>query len=149
MNVKTFLSCLSMTFAVLLVGCAGAPLAKPEADVLAKLMKPVPDKAVIYVFRSQPVSAPWQIKVTLDGKDMGKTGADTYFRWPVEPGEHMIISYTENADGLVINAEPGRIYYVWQDIDMGFFQPRSKLRLVDRATAEIELRNSYLLDGRS
>jgi hypothetical protein len=149
MNVKTLLSCLSLTFAVLLVGCAGAPLAKPEADTLAKLMKPAPDKAVIYLFRSQPVSAPWQIKVTLDGKDMGKTGADTYFRWSVEPGEHMIISYSETADGLVINAEPGHIYYVWQDIDMGFFQPRSRLRLVDRATAEIELEDCYLLEGKS
>jgi hypothetical protein len=133
----------------LLAGCGSAPLAKPSVDTLAKLMKPVPDKSVIYVFRNEPESAPWKIRVTLDGKDMGDSGANTYFRWTVDPGEHMILSYTENVAGLVINAEPGRIYYVWQETKMGFFQPRSELKRMDRTTAEIALRSCYLLEGKS
>ena len=76
---------------------------------------------------------------------MGETGANTYFRWTVSPGEHIILSYTENVAGIVINAEPGRIYYVWQETKMGFFQPRSELTRMDRITAEIALRSCYLL----
>jgi hypothetical protein len=66
------------TVLALLAGCA-TPLAKPPADTLAKLMQPVPDRAVIYVFRNEPESAPWAIRVTLDGKGW-QSGANTYFR---------------------------------------------------------------------
>jgi hypothetical protein len=146
---RSLFACAIVIVVALLAGCASQPLAKPEADTLAKLMKAVPDKAVIYLIRNEPTSAPWPIRVTLDGRDVGETGAETYFRWTVEPGEHMIVSYTENAAGIMINAEQGRIYYVWQDIRMGLFQPRSKLKLVDRTTAEIALRSCYLLVGKS
>jgi hypothetical protein len=149
MKMRSLFACATVAAVALLAGCASQPLAKPESDTLAKLMQPVPDKAVIYLIRNEPFSAPWPIQVTLDGKDMGETGAETYFRWTVEPGEHMIVSHTENAAGLLINAEPGRIYYVWQDVRMGLFQPRSNLKLVDRTTAEIALRSCYLLEGKS
>ena len=132
-----------------LTGCTPLPLAKPEADTLAKQMQPVADKAVIFLFRNEAPSAPWALRVTLDGKEMGNTSAQTYFRWTVEPGEHTIISYSENAPGLLINAEPGHVYYVWQEVNTGFFQPRTELHLVDRMTAEIALRSCYLLEGKS
>ena len=149
MNARTLFASVALAAAVLTAGCGTAPLASPEADTLAKLMQPLPDKAVIYLFRSETYSAPWRIKVTLDGKDMGETSADSYFRWAVPAGEHVLVSHTENAAGLVINAEPGRIYYVWQSIQMGMFKPRSELKLVDRVTAEIALRTCYLLEGKS
>ena len=132
-----------------LTGCNPLPLAKPEADTLAKQLQPVADKAVIFLFRNEAPSAPWALRVTLDGKEMGDTSAMSYFRWTVEPGEHMIVSYSENAPGLLIKAEAGRIYYVWQEVNMGFFQPRTELHLVDRMTAEIALRSCYLLEGKS
>lgn len=149
MKMRSLFTSAIVTVVTVLAGCGSLPLAKPETDTLAKLMKPVPDKAVIYLIRNEPHSAPWPIQVTLDGKEMGKTGAETYFRWTIEPGEHTIISHTENPAGLVINTEPGRIYYVWQDIRMGFFQPRSNLKLVDRTTAALALRSCYLLEGKS
>ena len=148
MKMRSLLACAMVTALALLAGCA-TPLAKPPADTLAKLMQPVPDRAVIYVFRNEPESAPWGIRVTLDGKEMGKSGANTYFRWTVNPGEHIILSYTENVAGIVINTEPGRIYYVWQETKMGFFQPRSELTRMDRVTAEIALRSCYLLENKS
>jgi hypothetical protein len=149
MQMRSLLACAMVIVVTLLAGCGNTPLAKPGADTLAKLMKPVPDKAVIYVFRNEPDSAPWPIRVTLDGKDMGESRANTYFRWTVDPGEHMILSYTENVAGLLINTEPGRIYYVWQETKMGFFQPRSELKRMDRTTAEIALQSCYLLEGKS
>jgi len=76
---------------------------------------------------------------------MGATAANTYFRWEVTPGQHILVSETENRAPLVVDAEAGRIYYVWQEINAGLFQPRSELHAVDRETAEIVLRDCYLL----
>lgn len=148
MNVKSVFACALLSMGACLAGCA-SNFAPAKADTTAKLMQPVEGKAVIYLFRNDPPSAPWPIRVTLDGKAMGKTGAQTYFRWEVSAGQHIVISYAERWSGLVIDAEPGRIYYVWQDIHMGFFQPTSELKLVDRNTAEINLRSCHLLQSES
>ena len=129
-----------------LAGCA-SNYAPPKADAIAKLMQPVEGKAVIYLFRNDPATAPKRIRVTLDGKTMGETSVQTYFRWEVSAGQHIIVSYSRRWSELVVDAEPGRIYYVWQDV--GFFDPTSELKLVDRDTAEINLRSCYLLENQS
>ena len=132
-----------------LTACGIAPLAPPKEDTLAKQMVPAEGKAVIYLFRNSPPSAGWTIPVTLDGNAMGVTGAQTYFRWEVSPGEHVIISKTNDWSGLVVDAESGHTYYIWQDIGIGLFVPTSRLLLVDRDTAEINLRDCYLLRTKS
>jgi len=149
MNLKTTLACALLATAAGLAGCGHAPLAPASADTTAKLMQPpAQGRAVIYLFRNSPPSAGWVIPVTLDGKDMGVTGAQTYFRWEVGPGEHMIISRTVDWSGMVINAEAEKTYYVWQDIGVGLFVPTSELKQVDRITAEINLRSCYLLESK-
>ena len=134
-----------LLMAASLTGCAH--FARPEADTLAKLMQPVPSKAVIFLFRNEPASAPWRMKVVMDGQDMGSTSSNTYFRWVVEPGRHLVISEAQNDSGVVVDAQAGQIYYIWQDVYTGFFRPRSDLRFVDRQTAEVALRSCYLLEG--
>jgi len=149
MTLKSVFACALLSLAAGLAGCGVAPLASPKADTLAKQMLPAEGKAVIYVFRNSPPSVGWTIPVTLDGKEMGVTGGQTYFRWEVNPGEHMIISKTHDWSGLMVNAEAGRIYYVWQDIGVGFFVPTSRLSFVDRVTAELNLRSCYLLEDKT
>ena len=150
MNPKSLLACALLTIAAGLSGCGTAQLASPSADTTAKLMQPPGEgKAVIYVFRNSPPSYGWVIPVTLDGKDMGVTNAQTYFRWEVAPGEHMIISRTVDWSGMVVTAEAGKTYYVWQDIGVGLFVPTSELKQVDRITAEINLRTCYLLETKT
>ena len=149
MTLKSVFACALLSLAAGLSGCGSAPLAPPKADTLAKQMLPAEGKAVIYLFRNSPPSAGWTIPVTLDGKEMGVTGGQTYFRWEVSPGEHMIISKTHTWSGLMVNVEPGHMYYVWQDIGIGFFVPTSELRFVDRVTAEVNLRSCYLLEDQS
>jgi hypothetical protein len=146
---KFLTSMLILTFLWALSGCALRPLASPETDALAKLMRPVEGRALIYIFRNEESSAPWLIGVTLDGQDMGSTAADTYFRWSVEPGQHIIVSHSENDSGLVLQTEPGKIYYVWQDVSTGYGRPRATLVAVDRTTTEIALRSCSLLASRT
>jgi hypothetical protein len=141
-------SMLILILTAALSGCA-APRASSETDALARLMRPADGKAVIYVFRNEPASAPWGISVSLDGKDMGKTGAETYFRWAVDPGQHIIVSQSEHASELVVQVEAGRVYYVWQEVRMGILRPRTVLKEVDRSTADIALRTCHLLTNPS
>lgn len=149
MTLKSIVACALLSLAAGLAGCGVAPLASPKADTLAKQLLPAEGRAVIYLFRNSPPSAGWTIPVTLDGKEMGVTGGQTYFRWEVGPGEHMIVSKTHDWSGLMVNAEAGRIYYVWQDIGIGFFVPTSRLSFVDRVTAELNLRSCYLLEEKT
>ena len=67
--------------------------------------------------------------VSLDGKVMGRTGPQTYFLWEVKPGLHEIVSHTENTARVMIDAKEGQNYYVWQEVKMGMWQPRSQLHL--------------------
>jgi|SRR5689334_14525571 uncharacterized protein DUF2846 len=147
-TVRTLFALLMSSAIMALAGCS-LPRTSADTDALAKLMRPVPGKAVIYVFRNQEVSAPWRIELTLDGTSMGSTGANTYYRWSVEPGQHIIASHSQNHEGLVLNTEPDKIYYVWQDVSMGYFGPRARLQEVDRSTAEIALRSCHLLQNRT
>ena len=148
-TVRAIFALLMSSAVIALADCSSMARTSADTDALAKLMRPVPGKAVIYVFRNQEASAPWPIALTLDGASMGSTGANTYYRWSVEPGQHIIASHSQNHEGLVLNTEPDQIYYVWQDVSMGYFGPRARLEEVDRSTAEIALRSCHLLQNRT
>ena len=40
----------------------------------------------------------------------------------------------ENVSTLKLTTEPGKTYYVWQEVKMGAFMARSQLQQVDEAT---------------
>ena len=48
---------------------------------------------------------------------MGTTSPNTFYRWEVPPGQHVIVSYTQPPAVLRLKTEPGGVYYVWQDIN--------------------------------
>lgn len=82
--------------------------------------------------------------VSLDGKIVGKTGPKTYFKWDVTPGEHEIASHTENTSTITINANAGKIHYIWQEVKMGFWTPRSLLQEVSASEGEKGVNESKL-----
>lgn len=115
-------------------GCAAVPMSTPEADAQAKGFAPSAGKANIYVFRNESMGAAVTMEVMLDGKSAGKTAAKTYFLFEVAPGAHELASKAENTSTLTVNAQPGRNYFVWQEVKMGLMSARSQLGLVDDAT---------------
>ena len=86
--------------------------ASPEADAAARLFQPVPGKAVIYLIRDFGDLWVGDVKVTLDGRDMGMTNSNTYMRWEVEPGEHTLVSFTYPPTTLLLKTEPNGMYYI-------------------------------------
>lgn len=98
-----------------------------EADSSAKQFKSRPGFSNIYLYRNETFGGAIALTVSLDGKVMGKTGPQTYFLWEVAPGKHEIVSHSENTASLTIEAKEGRSHYIWQEVKVGFWQPRSLL----------------------
>jgi hypothetical protein len=126
--------------AVLAAGCAAYPPSPAsDADAQARLFKPVADKAVIYIVRDRGDLFVRDVRVAVDGKDVGETLPNTYMRLEVEPGKHLIVSFTNPPASLEIVTQPGGLYYVWQDITPEQLREHSALRVVDQTTARIAL----------
>ena len=126
------------------VGCASVPMADAPADAKAKQFAAKPDVAGIYVYRNETMGAAVTMDVTLDGKPLGQTGAQTYLYTEVQPGAHKLTSKAENTSELTIDAVAGKLYYVWQEVKMGVMSARSKLQLVDDATGKAGVQESKL-----
>jgi hypothetical protein len=138
----------------LLLGALAAPLRAADADpapaglqaeATARLFKPVPGKAVIYLVRERNDLWTLGVPVYLDGRNMGSTEPMTYMRWEVEPGRHVVVSDTSPPAALQVNTEPGGVYYVWQDLNPGHQRAPSILALVDQTTARAVVATATLL----
>ncbi|MCW8949323.1 MAG: DUF2846 domain-containing protein [Sedimenticola sp.] len=115
---------------LLLTGCASVPMASIEKDTQAKQYITESNKANIYLYRNESFGAAIAMPVSLDGMVAGKTGAQTYFLWSVEPGEHEVTSLTENTAKIKINAVEGKNHFIWQEVKMGMWTARSQLHEV-------------------
>ena len=116
-----------------------------QAGTTARLFKPVPGKAVIYLVRDRGDVWTMDVPVYLDGREMGATEPMSYFRWEVEPGMHVVLSATTPPAVLEIKTEPGGLYYVWQDLNPGHQRASSVLHQVDQTTARATMTSATLL----
>jgi hypothetical protein len=120
----------TLMLASVLTGCASVPMAPIDQDTRAKQFDVSPGKSNIYLYRDEEFGAAISMPVALDGRVAGKTAANTYFLWTVEPGSHEISSLTENTATISIDAEAGRNYFIWQEVKMGMWMARSALHEV-------------------
>lgn len=125
-----------------LSGCASVPEASPELDQAAKSFTAPRDKAGVYIYRNETMGAAVKLNLVLDDKYLGETASKTYFYTEVEPGVHTVTGKAENESSVRFIAVAGRLYYIWQEIKMGLFQPRNELRLVDEATGRVGVMES-------
>jgi hypothetical protein len=114
-----------------LVACTSVPLGSPEEDNRAKNRDAHPAKSTIYLYRHETLGFAAPMTVSLNGRPAGRTLGQTYFMWEVEPGRHSITSHAENVAAVHLVTEPGRAYYVWQEVKVGVWSARSMLHEVD------------------
>ena len=129
-----------------LVGCATVNMGDAKQDAAAKTFTAPKDKAALYIYRNETMGAAVKMDVDLDGKPLGQTAATTYLYKEVAPGKHTITSKAENTDTLEIDAKPGMLYYIWQEVKMGVLSARSKLQLVDASTGKAGVSESKLAE---
>jgi hypothetical protein len=118
----------------LIAGCASVPMTSLDEDAKAKSFTVPPDKASIYLYRNESFGGAIALAVALDGKLAGQTGPKTYFVWDVDPGPHEVSSIAENTSTLKVNTEAGKAYFIWQEVKMGMWTPRSLLQEVNDET---------------
>lgn len=123
-------------FALTLTGCASVNMGDAKQDAAAKTFTAPRDKAGIYVYRNETMGAAVKMDVGVDGQAIGQTVANTFLYKEVAPGKRTITSKAENTETLEIDAKPGVLYYVWQEVKMGILYARNKLHLVDESTGQ-------------
>lgn len=131
---KNTLVGLMLALVVLVTGCASVPMTSVEDDSRAKAFSVKPDKSNIYVYRNETFGGAIAMTLSLDGKVAGESAPMTYFVWEVEPGQHEIKSHASNVSILLLTTQPGKNYYVWQEVKMGALYARSQLQQVDEET---------------
>lgn len=133
------------TIVLLLAGCATVPMAPLDQVTRAKEFLPVPNKASLYIYRNESMGAAIPMTVTINGKALGQTAAQTYFRFNVLPGKYNVESQAENISSLPLTVEPEKNYFVWQEIKMGMWMARSLLQQVDDKTGRAGVTESKLI----
>ena len=125
---------LPLLLAATLAGCASVPMGDAQQDAALKTFVVPKGKSGLYIYRNESIGGAITMDVAVNGNPIGQTGAKTFLYKEVAPGKHTITSKAENTDTLTLQTQPGRAYFVWQEVKMEFAAARSKLHLVDEAT---------------
>jgi hypothetical protein len=83
--------------------------------------------------------------VSVNGKALGQTAAQTYFRLNLTPGKYNVESHAENVSNLPLTTEAGKNYFVWQEVKMGMWMARSLLQQTDETTGRAGVMESKLI----
>lgn len=141
---------LSSLVLLLASGCTSVLLAPERDDAEAKQFKPVPDKAVVYVYRDQSYGGGAKLDVYIDGVHKGQTAPFSYFRFYLSQGIHTI-SYDDDAsDATHLDLVAGHVYYVRQQVNFGIWSPNPKMMRVDERAGQAGVREcklAWLSDG--
>jgi PBP1b-binding outer membrane lipoprotein LpoB len=132
--------------ALSLVGCASVNMGDAKQDAALKTFAVPKDKAGVYIYRNESMGAAIKMSVELDGKVIGQTAANTYLYKEVTPGKHTFTSKAENDSSIDVDAKPGTLLYIWQEVKMGFLGARSKLQLVDQAQGQKGVKETKLAE---
>jgi hypothetical protein len=118
-------------FVLNLVGCASVPMGDSKQDAALKTFAQKKDVAGLYIYRNESIGAAVRMDVEVDGKPLGQTAAKTYVYTEITPGKHSVVSKSENDDTLEIDTVAGKLYFIWQEVKMGFLFARTQLHLVN------------------
>ena len=131
-----------------LAGCASVPMGSLEDDTKAKAFVPPPDKAALYIYRNETFGAAVPMNLSINGRNIGQSASKTYFQFNLAPGRYSVESTAENVAELKLQMEPGKNYFVWQEVKMGMWMARSQLHQVDEATGRAGVQESKLASAR-
>ena len=142
---KNVAAALSAIVVLMLSGCASVPMASLDQDTKAKDFSPVPNKASLYIYRNESFGAAIPMTVSVNGKVLGQTAAQTYFRLNLIPGRYNVESHAESISNLLLTTEAGKNYFVWQEVKMGMWMAGSLLQQVDETNGRVGVMESKLI----
>jgi len=137
--------------ATMMAGCASLPLASETLDKQAKEFKPVPDKAVVYIYRknSRIYKKAVKFPIAIDGHNLGEVKTGTFFRVELEPGVHDIWVLKSDTFSSVSRysqkLEANQQYFLRNTMKNMTFKGHSKLTLTRADEAKNHIRECQLL----
>lgn len=129
----------------LLQGCATAPMASVEKDTSAKSFIVSKNKSNLYIYRNENFGGAISMDVSINGKEIGRTAAKTFFMLELDSGKYQLQSKSENVSTLDLILNAGENTFVWQEVKMGVLYARTKLSQVDIATGQKGVLESKLI----
>ena len=144
-QMKNFAAVFSAVLLLLLSACASVPMAPLDQDTKAKDFSSIPGKASLYIYRNEIFGAAIPMTVSVNGRALGQTAARTYFRLNLTPGKYNVESHAENVSSLPLTTEAGKNYFIWQEVKMGIWMPRSLLQQTDETTGRAGVMESGLI----
>lgn len=122
----------------LLVGCATTRQIAPMPD-LSKQPTADPAKARIYVLRPTVFGGAIKMNVTDNGQLIGTTGPKGYLVWERDAGAMQLAASAENTSQLPLTVEPGKAYFIQQDVQMGCIMARTQLSVLPEQEGRVVL----------
>lgn len=121
---KKILEIFSLTFLLALTHFA---FAKDQAPIV----KPDPQKALIYVMRPASFSKFNKTWVFVDDQFICTTKGATYCSTNVTPGTHLFWTSSMNVSSMYLNVVAGKTYFFKQGIGLGWLKADAKLLKAD------------------
>lgn len=97
---------------ILLAGCGSTPLASSSSDADAKRFEPAMNSALIYIYRPTGYGGHGVSTMWVDGRLIGESLPETFFRVPVRPGRSRITGSGADQGRLEIETRPDGVYFV-------------------------------------
>lgn len=121
-----------------LSACASTPEADPVRDAEAKRFEPVTRDAVIYIYRPDRGSGAAQTTLWADGRLVGVSLPETFFRFIALPGKTLLHTSGPDNGRIEVNTRGNDVTYVEMRTDDDQ-SPMSRFRVVtaDEARAAI------------
>ena len=99
------------TMLALLAGCAATPEASLSSDADAKRFDSAPNAGIVYIYR--PIGAGHGVStIWVNGRLVGETLPQTFFRVPVRPGRTRISASAGDTGRLEIDTQVDGVYFV-------------------------------------
>ncbi len=126
-----------------LSGCASTPQASAERDAEARQFSNHPGSATLYVYRPYFDSPDSDTVLWINGKLIGATLPQTYFRVNLNPGKHTLSGMGDDNGQITIETRPGELYFVAISVSSGhthYWQMPADIgrQTIDRCCALLE-----------
>jgi len=132
---RTLLSSLLVVLVIFSTACSSSKSVSSSVKT-AKEITVKKDKALVYIMRPSVYGILSKLRVDCDGESMGKTFGREFLYTYVNPGEHTFYAQSENDEEITLTLEPGKAYYIQQQIYPGLLTANVELEpITDQAEA--------------
>ncbi|MGN1281271.1 MAG: DUF2846 domain-containing protein [Succinivibrio sp.] len=140
---KRILSLLTLAASLFIFsGCTSVYMAPASESAVAKEFRQHDlSKAQLYVYRpNHIVGTAIKKAIWIDGTYVGQLKRKTFLLEEIEPGDHVITTESEFGNNhILLQAEPGKQYFVRQNIKFGVFVAGASIRIVDEAQGKSDI----------